>query len=234
MKIAIVENNLEEQGQLRLYIERYFSDRGLPLTVECYCDGEEIVLHRSEAFDVIFMDIDMERMGGMEAARVIRQEDSQVILIFVTNMAGFAIEGYSVQALDFLVKPVSDLRMEEELDKVQTILKRRNPGKMALRARDNVYQVPVSSVLYVEVYGRKLRVHQKEGFIEVGGTINHFEHLLRDQAFFRCHHGYLVNMVYVSAIEGSSVLVDGHEVPVSRQRKKAFVQAFTRYLGGTL
>ena len=202
--------------------------------MECYCDGEEIVIHSSEAFDVIFMDIDMERMGGMEAARLIREQDSQVILVFVTNMAGYAIEGYSVQALDFLVKPVSDLRMEEELNKIRMILKKRNPGKLALKAWDNVYQVPVSSVLYMEVYGRKLRVHQKERMIEVNSTINYFENLLKEQAFFRCHHGYLVNMAYVSAIEGNSVFIGECQVPVSRQRKRAFVQAFTRYLGGTL
>lgn len=234
LRIAVVENELEERQHICSCIAEYFRDKEISADLCEYGDGTEIAEAAREPFDVIFMDIDMEGLDGMGAARQIRKFDSQVMIVFITNMAGYAIEGYSVQALDFLVKPVSAVRMEEELDKILEIARKRNPGKIAVKGEGKLYQIDINDIFYVEMYGRKIRLHRRQGVLEVNGTLRYFEELLSQAPFFRCHQAFLVNMGYVSFIGKCDVEVEGDKVPVSRQRKKEFGQAFARYLGGSL
>ncbi|MCI9148366.1 MAG: response regulator transcription factor [Hungatella sp.] len=234
MRIAVVENEQEERRHICSCITEYFRKRGISAELCQYGDGEEIAKAARESFDVIFMDIDMEGLDGMAAAKRIRTYDRQVMIVFITNMAGYAIDGYSVQALDFLVKPVSALRMEEELDRILEFAGRRNPGKIAVKGDGKLYQIDINDIFYVEMYGRKIRLHRRQGILEVNGTLRYFEERLARGAFFRCHQAFLVNLAYVSSIGRCDLEVEGDLVPVSRQRKKALSQAFARYLGGSL
>lgn len=234
MRIAVVENEQEERRHICSCIEDYFRQKDIGVEIYPFKDGREVVAAAREPFDVIFMDIDMDGLDGLGAAKQIREFDCQVMIVFITNMAGYAIEGYSVQALDFLVKPVSALRMREELDKILEIMGKRNPGKIALKGNGNIYQIDINEIFYIEMYGRKIRVHHRQGVLELNSTLRYFEERLSGAPFFRCHQAYLVNMAYISSIEKCDVEVEGDRLPVSRQRRKELVQAFARYLGGSL
>ncbi len=234
MNIAVVEDEPEERLLLYSWITEYFETRNIPASVRCYGDGKEIVEEAGEDFDGIFMDIHMDGLSGLEAARQIRTRDSQVAIVFITNMARYAIDGYSVQALDFLVKPVSVRRVEQTLDRLLELLGRQKPAKIAVKANGGIYQLDTGDIFYIELYGRKIRVHCSQGVLETGGSLQHFEELLARAPFFRCHQAFLVNMAHVSSVEKYDVTVNGTRIPVSRQKKRPFIQAFAAYLGGSL
>ena len=105
-RIAIVEDEAPCREELRGYIERYGQEHGQEFSVYPFADGSEILQNYEPRYDVILLDIEMPRVGGMEAAQAIREVDENVVLVFITNMAQYAIKGYSVGALDFVMKPV--------------------------------------------------------------------------------------------------------------------------------
>lgn len=106
IKIAIVEDEAAVRDQLTDYVRRYTRQYGTEFEVTCFTDGDEILENYRPAFDIIFLDVEMKRLNGMETAQRIRELDDDVLLIFITNMAQYAIKGYSVGALDYVLKPV--------------------------------------------------------------------------------------------------------------------------------
>ena len=107
IRIAIVEDEVEYQNQLMDYLSRFAEESGEVIDALTFSDGDEIVSSYSAQFDIILMDVQMSFMDGMAAAEAIREIDKEVVIIFITNMAQFAIKGYAVDALDYVLKPVS-------------------------------------------------------------------------------------------------------------------------------
>ena len=133
-KIAVVEDNTAVREELCGFIAKYAQESGCKLDVTPFADGSQIVEPYRPGFDIIFLDIEMPRLGGMPTAERIRQLDPEVVLIFVTNMAQYAIRGYEVDALDFVLKPVSYYQFSTKLERaLQRIQRRRGASKTALR-----------------------------------------------------------------------------------------------------
>ncbi|MGN0776185.1 MAG: LytR/AlgR family response regulator transcription factor [Candidatus Ventricola sp.] len=234
MRIAIVEDEAPQRRQLASHIMEAARQRGTAVELEEYACGEEIVKADTSALDLIVMDIDMPGMSGMEAAGVIRQRDQDVLIAFCTNLVARALDGYAVQALDFLVKPVSCARIGELLEKAERFKGLRRQRTLTLRAQDNVLIVPVGDILYAETYGRKLRLHTVRETVDLRMTIAALEKLLPERAFFRTHNAFLVALAHVRRINGLELEIAGDTLPISRHKKKEFVQALTDYLGEQL
>lgn len=115
--IAIVEDEEKYRKQLREYIEQYCEKSGKQIQTSFFQDGEDIIENYTADFDLIFMDIQMRFMDGMTAAREIRKLDKKVILMFITSIATYAIEGYEVDALDYILKPLSYNMFEQKLNR---------------------------------------------------------------------------------------------------------------------
>ena len=125
IKIAIVEDEAAVRDQLTDYVRRYTRQYGTEFEVTCFTDGDEILENYRPAFDIIFLDVEMKRLNGMETAQRIRELDDDVLLIFITNMAQYAIKGYSVGALDYVLKPVPYFAFSQQLQKAVNQLARR-------------------------------------------------------------------------------------------------------------
>lgn len=231
MRIAIVEDEAAQRAQVRAGVEQYAARKGVKIDVREYASGDALLEGYAPGFDLIFLDIDMPGRSGMECARVIRRTDRRVMLIFCTNLVSCALDGYAVQALDFLVKPVSATRIGEALDKACCFLRERVPRVLTLHTQDGMVTVRSCDILYAETYGRKLRVHTAKGTLELRMAIAALEQELEPGAFFRVHNAYLVSLAHVSRFCGLTLSIGGDEIPVSRHKKRAFVQALTTYLG---
>jgi len=230
-KIAIVEDMPSESARLTALLRRYADETENQFYIMSYQSGQAFLDRYDGSCDLVLMDIQMTPLDGMETARCLRGFDDRVILIFVTNMAQYALQGYEVEALDFLVKPVEYPVIRRLLDRVLPRIRPAPSEKLCLRSREGTTLIPTSDICYVESYNHKVIVHTPERDIPGSETLQSVEAKLRAQYFFRCHAAFLVNLEYVERIQGSDAWVRGVPVPISKHRKKAFLDALTAYLG---
>ena len=232
VRIAIVEDEEASVRQLREYLTIYQRESGNELRVSVFADGEEIVRHYQPNYDIILMDVQMRSMDGMTAAEVIRRQDPEVVILFITNMAQYAIRGYAVDALDYLLKPVSYFAFSQRLDRAIERMRKRTARYITLAVRGGSRKLDVSDIRYIESQGHNLTVHLREESLSVSGTMRELEDALAPHGFFRCNKGYLINLAHVDAVREGSAIVDGEPLLISRGRKNAFLEAMAGYMGG--
>ena len=232
MRIAIVEDDAAMCEQLREYVLQYFAGRERECWISQYADGDEILENYRADFDLIFLDIQMQRLDGLTTAQRIRQLDENVYLIFITNMANCAIKGYSVNALDFVLKPVNYLMLRQLLQRVEQLLATRARQYIALPTDGGMTRLDVSQIYYVETANHAVQVYTAKGMWKLRESMRHMEELLAEYSFFRCNSCYLINLAHVEQVDGSTVTVAGTPLAISRPRHKEFMAALTRYIGG--
>lgn len=230
IRIAIVEDDGMCARQLEEYIRRYEQESRENIQITVFGDGEDIVTGYRPVYDIILMDIEMRFMNGMSAAEEIRRMDEEVTIIFITNMAQYAIRGYSVGALDYVLKPVSYFAFSQRLDRAVERLKKKEKRYLIVRVKGGSKRIAVDDIYYIESQGHLLLVHTKGGIEETGGTMTEMEEKLAGMHFCRCNKGYLVNLEHVDGIRDGCVLVGKDLLTISRPRKKIFQETLTAYM----
>ncbi len=231
IRIAIVEDKDSEARILSGYIQQYAEESGEEFEVKWYQDGEDILEDYKPVYDIIFLDIEMRWMDGMTTAEEIRKVDKEVILIFVTNIAQYAIKGYAVDALNYLLKPLPYFAFSLQMKRTLQKLRQRIQNYITLSLASGAVRLNINDIIFVESDRHIMTFHTSNGEIEYKGTMKDLENKLESLGFFRCNHCYLVNLRYVRSIEGNTTLVGGYELAVSRARKKPFLEALTSYVG---
>lgn len=231
IRIALVEDEPSYVDTLREFLARYERERGERLRVSVFSDGDEIALGYRSDYDVILMDIEMRFMDGMTAAEEIRKVDPEVVIIFITNMAQYAIRGYAVDALDYVLKPVSYFAFSQRLERAIGRMKRRARRYMTIAIRGGARKLDISRILYVESQGHNLVFVTDGEEHTTTGTIREVEEKLESFGFFRCNKGCLVNLEHVDGVRDGCAIVGGHALPISRGRKNEFLAALTDYVG---
>jgi len=231
VRIAVVEDDPMYVGQLKEYLERYGSERGEKLAITCFADGDEIALHYTANYDVILMDVEMTFMDGMTAAEEIRKKDSAVVIIFITNSPRYAIQGYAVDALDYVLKPLSYYAFSQRIDRAMARIRGRKQCFVCVNSREGSWKLDQARITYVEMAGRELIYHTLDGPVQAKGTLRDAEQALDGKRFFRCNKGYLINLEQVDGMRGDDAVVAGQQVQISRSKRKAFLDALNNYLG---
>ena len=230
IRIAIVEDDLTYSDQLRNYLKKYESEYGESFDVSTYTDGSLIVEDYHSQFDVILMDIEMQYMDGMSAAEAIRRLDRDVVIIFITYTPQYAIRGYAVEALDYIVKPVSYFAFSQRLARAITRMKKREQKSVIISVKGGVVRLAVNNIYYIESQGHDIIYHTSLGGYVTSGTLKEAEEALASLHFFRGSKWYLINLSQVEGLEdGTAKLKGGTTVLLSRGRKKEFMEALAQY-----
>lgn len=235
LEIAIVEDEESYRNILCEYLRKYETETEEEIHISVFTDGDEIVENYAAKFDIILMDIEMQFMNGMEAARIIRESDTSVIIIFITNMAQYAIQGYEVDALDYVLKPISYFAFSQRIKRAVGRMKKREEHYINIVSKNGVNKVAISEIGWIESEGHRLTYHAKDQVYESTlHSMKEIEKQLEDYNFYRCNKGYLVNLAHVKAIrDGWAILTNG-QVMISRAKKSDFQKALTTYAGETV
>ncbi len=232
--IAIVEDEAGFREQLSEYLNQYGKEQGIEFLISEFSDGAEIAKAYQPGYDIILLDIEMPNMNGMEAAKCIREVDDNVVLMFITNMAGYAIHGYEVGALDFVMKPINYYTFSMKLQRALKRVKRQEQKTVLLSVADGVKRLELNEIMFVEGQSRMLYYHTAAGDYIVKGTMQAAETALAEYPFAKCNHWYLVNLMHVTEVKGNTVVVGPFELEISRRNKTAFLKALTEYMGGSM
>lgn len=236
--IASIEDNPDEESVLRAHLERYSKEKSIELDITWFSSAFEFISQK-RSFDIILMDIDLPGVNGMEAATLLRTYDEETPLIFVTNLAQYAVKGYEVNALDFIVKPVGYNSFSVRLDKAMRILQRKKGKTIAIYTRDTLRVLSTSDIAYIEVVNHDLIYHVAENGaderVQVRATLKSAEAELDPTSFTRISNSCIINMGYVKRIQGDALhMKNGDTLYFSRSRKKPAMEALAAYLGGSL
>ncbi len=234
IRLAIVEDEEQYIQQLEEYLARYQRENGRRMDIRVFRDGDELLEQYEGQFDILLMDIQMRFVDGMTAAEQIRQRDQEVVIMFITNMTQYAIRGYQVDALDYLVKPVEYFAFSRKLDRAISRAGSRNRHYISIRVDGGLRKLDVSHILYIESQGHDLCYLTTEGEYFSRGTIREAEEQMKHHDFYRCNKGCLVNMARVEAVEDGCCLLEGERIPISRARRKEFMEELADYMSRTL
>lgn len=233
LKIAIVEDEVQETKKLAEYIRLFGEKEKVQYELACFSNAEEFLEGYQSGYQLIFMDIELPGMNGMDACRKLRRFDKRATIVFTTNLVQYAVEGYEVDAVDFMVKPIQYYDFSMKMQKVMVSIRHKSDKKIELRCTSGASFVRISNIDYVEVMRHYLMYHVKGKEYRVRGVMRDVEQQLKPYGFSRCNHSFLVNMNRVEAVWDDLISIEGYEtkLPIGRTYKETFLADFTNYLG---
>lgn len=236
LNIAVIEDEVSAFDTLKQMIDKYEENsEGFDFKVTHFTNPITFLENSESVYDLIFLDIQMPDVNGMETAKKIRERGDDVMIVFVTNMAQYALESYEVHAYDFILKPVEydsfALKFSRCLNNLEHKL---NKKEIVLTYGTTKRKVGVGDITYVEVSNHNVIVHLTDGEFRMRGSMRTMEEQLRGCHFVYCNACYLVNLKWVKGLKGDYVVVDKSELRISHLKKPAFLSEFAKYIGGTV
>ena len=226
----------DDEKVIRKRITDLINKQGADCHIDNFGAGNEL-LAAGKHFDMIFLDIQMEGRNGIETARVIREYDTEVVIVFVTAMKEYVFEAFDVAAFHYLLKPIDEKKFAEvfenavkEIQEQQRTQEAEAPT-LLIKAKNRSHMLKQSEIIFIENRANKVEIHTAKEVIETYYTMSKLEGELVS-SFYRCHRGYLVNMEHIREYSSDMIDMDnGERVYLAKDKYPEFVKEYMRYLG---
>lgn len=225
MAVAICEDEGYILEELRKKVEKYMNRKSLPVNIKTFTSGEEL-LKEKEKFDIVLLDLMLPGIHGLEVAR---QISGRSRVIFITSYREHAVEAFDVNAVHYLVKPVTQERLFPALDRAVNQTEKVDNQALTIIKSGKTQVIFIRDIFYCEVFNHQVRIHTVHGTYDYPGTLDTLENKL-DGRFFRCHRSYVVNMSFVAGQEkGAAILTNGERIFISRRKQTEFMQRLLNF-----
>lgn len=235
-QIAICDDEQSFIQELKINLDRYAADTGREFCFFEFHDGTELLENYQPDFELIFMDIKMEKLNGLKTAEEIRKTDSTVGLFFLTSLSQYVWKGYEYGAINYLLKPMKYGRLKMELDRFFSRYQGREEGYLSFSNDNGKYKVLYKNLRYAETQKHNVLLHFDDQEQVIYKNMKEIASLLEAQRqFARCHASFIVNMAYVKSVENlEAVLTTGERVPISQPKRKEFMAKLADFWGDML
>ena len=233
-RIALVEDDEKFRNNFEKLISE-FQTENHSFYIDQFTSAVEFLKSFKSDYDLIFLDIRMPIISGMECARQIRSKDPEVLIVFVTSLAQYAIEGYQVNAFDYLLKPLDQASFKIKFTRILHKLDNSNKKNyLILPSSDGIVKISLQNIIFIETQSHALIFHTKIGDFKKYDSLSAYEEKLKEFNFVRCNSCYLVNLDYVKYVdrENLSLIMTEENIPplqISRPRKKQVLTALKEF-----
>lgn len=226
MNIAV----MDDEKVIREHICKLIQKQKPGCHLEAYATGEELLLSESQ-FDIVFLDIQMDGIDGIETARRLMKKQDKVVLIFVTGNKEYVFDALDLYAFHYLLKPVDEIKFNEVLARAAgEVEKNREKEWLFIKTRN--LRLDKADILYIESKAKKVGIHTQKAMetIEIYATMEELERQLGED-FYRCHRAYIVNMAHITEYDNDSItLTNGDTVYLAKKKYSEFAKVYMWYL----
>ena len=232
--IAVIEDNDNASKNIFELIEKYKKEHQVQLNVIRFNNADDFLNNYKEIYSVVLMDIQLPGTDGMSAAFKLREIDKIVSIIFITTMVQFAQKGYEVNAVSFMVKPVSYYDFSLKFKKALDIAIMNENRNISLNTKNGICRISTDKIIYIEIVKHKLIYQLVDEDIEMTGVLNDTEEELKEYGFLRCNQCYLVNPRFIISVKGKEVFIGNTSLQISRPRYNKFMKDLTNWYAGRI
>lgn len=230
IRIAICDDEKSMTDKLEKMVSAFFRRKNTEITIAQFSNGREL-LNYDKPIDILFLDIQMDGIDGMETARRLRERKFRGFLIFITVLKEMVFKSFEVQAYDYLVKPVEEGHFEKTMERLFASMQNVREANLLVQKGHESRIIPLKDIVFCEIIDRKIYLHLTSSeIVDFYDRIENLETRVDDR-FFRCHRSFLINLQYLKGYKNGTAYMEGDkEIPVSRLRSKEFSSVILRYM----
>ena len=234
LHLAVCDDRMEDRKKLCRLLKEYGQYNNLELTVDQWGTGEDLLRAFSPGhYHLLFLDIYMKQLNGVETARTLREQDENCAIVFVTTSPEHAVDGFNVNALHYLLKPITAAQLDTVFQRL-TRLQKKEPAYITVRSQRLEVRCNVDEIVFAEIYDKLCLIHTKTNTIQTYTPLDEIERQVPVNLFLRCHRSYLVNMSYITRMEDTQFTVhDKHLIPIRKNDRQTLKQLYLDYLFAT-